>query len=483
MEIRTRFAPSPTGFLHIGGLRTALYAYLFAKKHNGAVLLRVEDTDQSRLVEGAMQQQINALEWAGITFDEGPHIGGENGPYIQSERLDIYKEYVQKLIDNKTAYYCFCTKERLDKVREEQQAHKQIPKYDRFCCGLSDEEIKSKLENNETHVIRLLIPDNEVIEFNDIVRGKIKVHTKDIDDQVLMKSDGFPTYHLANIVDDHLMKITHVIRGEEWLPSTPKHVLLYRAFGWDAPEFAHLPLLLNADRSKLSKRQNDVSVDDYKNKGFLPDALNNFIALLGWNPGTDQEIFSMESLIEHFDLSKTHKAGAVFNLEKLEWINGMYLRELSRDEFFEMAKPFLKAENVDLSDIEYVKDVISLEQNRIKRLDELPELITHFFEDQLSYDKELLKWKKADLTEANERLGYMKNYLNEYSKNWDIETLESTIKPHIKEQDLGMGNTLWPLRIALCGKQNSPSPFELMSVLGKEKTLQRIDFAINLLSS
>lgn len=484
MSVRTRFAPSPTGYLHIGGLRTALYAYLFAKKHNGQLVLRIEDTDRNRLVEGSVENLIKSLEWGGITFDEGPHVGGEYGPYTQSERFDIYTKYGNQLLENGSAYRCFCTKERLDEVRQQQQEQKQQPKYDGYCRNLDESTIEEKLSNNEAHVVRLRIPENIDVEFEDIVRGKISINTKDIDDQVLIKSDGFPTYHLANVVDDHLMKITHVIRAEEWLPSTPKHVLLYKAFGWEdtMPQFAHLPLLLNTDRSKLSKRQNDVAVEDYRDQGYLPEAVNNYIALLGWNPGDDRELFSIEELIQEFDLAKTHKAGAVFDREKLDWMNGLYIRNLSIEDLYQKSVHALKSAGIDITDEEYAKAVISLEQTRIKTINELPELISHFFEDKLHYEKELLKWKKGDLAEALERLKTVKDFITNSISDWSIESLEETFKSHINENDLGMGNTLWPLRVSLCGKKNSPSPFELMSVLGKERTLARIDQAITLLS-
>lgn len=478
-NVRTRFAPSPTGYLHIGGLRTALYAYLFAKKNGGDYILRIEDTDRNRLVEGATEKLIEILKWAGIEHDEGPDIGGQYGPYVQSERNDIYREYVNQLIDDGYAYHCFCTKERLDELRTWQQENKQPPKYDGKCRDLSKEEVEKRIAAGESYVIRMRVPLNEVIEFNDAVRGKISVNTKEIDDQVLMKADGYPTYHLANVVDDHEMKITHVIRGEEWISSTPKHVLLYRYFGWDMPTFAHLPLLLNKDRSKLSKRQNDVAVEDYKQAGYLKDALNNFVALLGWNPGDDKEIMTMDDLVSLFSLEKVHKAGAVFDREKLDWMNGMYIRNLSIDEFYTFAKPYLA--QFEHEDEDYVKSVIALEQTRVKKLTELAESITLFFEKELEYEKELLKWKKADLDEAKVRLLQVKEFLASYEKQWSIENLENDIKAFIKENDLGVGNTLWPLRIALSGKQNSPSPFELLSVLGKDRANSRIEKAVSLL--
>ena len=305
--IRTRFAPSPTGFLHVGGLRTALYCYLFAKKNNGKFILRIEDTDQSRKVDGAMENLIDTLKWAGINFDEGPTVGGDFGPYIQSERLNIYHEHAQKLVDEDKAYFCFCSPERLDEVRKKQIELKIPPQYDRLCRELPKEIIEQKKSNGEKFVVRMKVPLIGETTFVDLIRGNVTIANKVLDDQVLLKSDGFPTYHLAVVVDDHFMKISHVIRGEEWLPSTPKHILLYKYFGWELPHFAHLPLLLNPDKSKLSKRQGDVAVEDYKAKGYLKEAIVNFISLLGWNPGDNREIFSLEELKMNFHLNELEK--------------------------------------------------------------------------------------------------------------------------------------------------------------------------------
>ncbi len=302
---RVRFAPSPTGYLHIGGLRTALYNYLFAKNQNGKIILRIEDTDRKRFVEGAIENLIDTLNWAGINFDEGPNIGGEFKPYLQSERLDIYKRLAEKLVFEDKAYYCFCTPERLEKLKEEQQKQK-LPqtKYDKHCLHLSKSKIENNLNTKIPFVIRLNVHPDEKIIFNDVIRETVEFDTNNIDDQVLIKSDGYPTYHLANVVDDHLMEISHVIRGEEWLSSTPKHVILYEYFGWEKPVFAHLPLLLNPDKSKLSKRQGDVAVEDYREKGYLKEALINFVALLGWNYGDDKEFYEMDELIKKFSLER-----------------------------------------------------------------------------------------------------------------------------------------------------------------------------------
>ncbi len=310
--VRVRFAPSPTGYVHLGSLRTALYCYLFARHHGGVNILRIEDTDRTRYVEGAIENLLRTMEWAGITFDEGPITGGAFAPYVQSERTELYRKHADELIALGKAYPCFCTPERLDQVRKAQQAASIPPMYDRLCRNLTKEEADKRIASGEAHVVRMRVPIGEVVRFHDMIRGDVEFDSKTIDDQVLLKSDGFPTYHLANIVDDHWMQITHVIRAEEWLSSTPKHVLLYDAFGWEAPKFAHLPLLLNADRSKLSKRQGDVAVEDYREKGYLPEALINFLALMGWNPSATEEIFSIHELIRQFDLERVNKAGAIF---------------------------------------------------------------------------------------------------------------------------------------------------------------------------
>ncbi len=327
--VRLRFAPSPTGYLHVGGLRTALFCWLYARKNGGKFIFRLEDTDQKRAVSGAENELIRMLEWAGIDIDEGPHLGGEMAPYRQSERLEIYNQYAGKLLDQGNAYPCFCTAERLEKLRDEQHAKGETPRYDGFCRNLSKDESARRIDSGEVHVIRMKIPEvSESIVLNDLIRGSVSIETGQSEDQVIVKSDGFPTYHLAVVVDDHLMEITHVVRGEEWLPSFPKHLLLYRYFGWNPPQFAHLPLILNPDRSKLSKRQGDVAVEDFREKGYLPESLINFIALLGWSPKEERELFTLPELVEEFSFERVNKSGAVFDLEKLNWmkaLNGFYL--------------------------------------------------------------------------------------------------------------------------------------------------------------
>lgn len=506
-KVRGRFSPSPTGYIHIGGLRTALYNYLFVTKHHGDVLLRIEDTDQKRFVPGACENLISGLVDMGIVHSEGPFIAtevkddsmqvmasknypgimevGDFGPYIQSERLDLYQKYAQELIDSGKAYYCFCTPERLDAMRKEQMSNKRMPKYDRLCCALSAEEVRKNLDAKLPNTtIRFRLPDNEIVTVADMVRGEVSFPTESMSDTVLLKSDGYPTYHLAMAVDDHLMNITHVIRGEEWLASLPLHILLYRAFGWEAPIFAHLPLILNPDKSKLSKRQGDVAVEDYLKKGYLKEALINFVAFLGWNPGegSTQEIFSLEELIEQFDFEHVHKAGAVFDLKKLDWINAQYIKQLSIDTLYEKSLPFWKEKafynnaTEERKSEEYIKKVLTIEQDRLNRLDEVGEKNPFFFTDMLEYDAELLRWKKNTDEETSDALKKSSEILSGVSdQDWNREALSEKLMAAAGDK---RGDLLWPLRVALTGSKQSPSPFEVAWVIGKAATLDRIAKAL-----
>jgi len=471
-KVRTRIAPSPTGIIHIGNLRTALYNYLFAKQNNGEFLLRVEDTDRERFVEGATDKVFATLKWVGLDWYNAE-------PIIQSQRLDIYKKYSEQLVKENKAYYCFCTSERLIKMREEQQAKKLPPRYDGQCCSLSSEEVKDKLKTGEKYVIRLRVPKNEKIEFDDAVYGKIKYNSNEIDEQVLIKSDGFPTYHLAVVVDDHEMEITHIMRGEDWLPSTPKHVLLYKAFGWEMPEFIHLPNILGENKKKLSKRTGDVSVESFKEQGYLPEALINYLALLGWNPGTEQEIFNIEELIKNFDIKKIHRSGAIFDIKKLDNINGTYVRKLKVKKLQELCLPYLSKDyNLKNYDDNYIEKVIKLEQERLKKLSDIVENTKLFFADIFEYEAELLVWKKSDVTETKQKLLETREKLTEIEA-WNKDNLEKEILQFVQEKNLTNGEVLWPLRVALSGQQNSPGPFEIADVLGKEKSLERIGIAID----
>lgn len=470
-KIRVRFAPSPTGFLHIGGLRTALYNYLFARKNKGIFVLRIEDTDRTRYVEGAIENIIRTLQTTGLTYDEGPHKDGEYGPYIQSERLNIYQTHAKMLVESGNAYYCICTPERLEGVRHIQEQSKLPTMYDGKCREAGEKE----------GVVRLKVPKDGETSFMDIIHGQVAVQNRLVDDQVLLKSDGFPTYHLANVVDDHLMEITHVIRGEEWISSVPKHVLLYQAFGWNIPAFAHLPLLLNADKSKLSKRQNDVSVENYLEKGYLPQALVNFVALLGWNPTADREIYSLEELIAHFDLGKVNKSGTVVNFEKLDWMNGEYIKKMPVVELTELCIPYLQKNGLPTKEKEELYGVITVEQERMKRLDEVGEETRWFFEEPI-YDPELLVWKKSTSVETIEAIQNLLRYIAELDNLYcTTQELEKRILDWIGEKGYDRGTYLWPLRVALSGKEKSPSPFMLLSLLKKEKSLERLQKAKELL--
>ncbi len=469
-KVITRFAPSPTGYLHVGGLRTALYNFLFAKHNQGKFLLRIEDTDQSRLVKGADKEIMKILKEFGLKYD--------NKPIYQSSRLKIYKKYAEQLVAQGKAYYCFCPPERLAKIKAEQIQQKKAPKYDKACCQLTTEEISKKLKAKIPHVIRLNVPVDKEIKWRDIIRDEVKFNSSDIDDQVLLKSDGFPTYHLANVIDDHEMNVTHVIRGEEWLSSTPKHLLLYQFFGWQPPEFAHQSLLLNPDRSKLSKRQGDVAVSEYLAKGYLKEALINFLATIGWSAaaGSEQEIYSLKELIKKFDLTRVNKSGAVFDLEKLDWLNGYYIRQMNIKDLIKACEKYLKK----VKDTKLLAKIIQVEQERLKKLSDISEN-TEFFYKDINYKPELLVWKKSNKDKTLENLVKLEDFIiildnQDFTK---IKTLEAKIMPWIKKENYGVGDMLWPMRVALSGLQNSPSPFEIAWVLGKEETLKRINQAQN----
>ncbi len=493
--VRVRFAPSPTGFLHIGGLRTALYNFLFARKHGGTFILRIEDTDQTRLVDGAVESLLRTLQWAGLESDEGPRLNAEGrmqnaeylergtfGPYVQSKRLDIYKKYAAQLLEQGSAYECFCSPSRLEELRQQQTAARKAPRYDGLCLRLTHDR-REELRTTVTPVLRLKIPGEGSTTFEDLIHGTISVANAEIDHQVLMKSDGFPTYHLANVVDDHLMEITHVIRGEEWLPSTPKHILLYKVFGWTPPQFAHVPLLLNPDKSKLSKRQGDVAVEDYIKKGYLREALVNFVALLGWNPKGDQELYTIEEFIDLFDITKVNKGGAMLNQEKLEWMNGSYIRKLSLSTLTDLCLPYLPDAAKALPR-EQQEAIVALEQERLKTIPEISEKFGYLFTDVLAYDPGLLLWKKMTRDDVMTRLTHLERVLADIHENdWTAKNMEEKIRECITANALGVGETLWPFRVALSGQKASPGPFAIAAILGKKQTLARIAFARTLLST
>ena len=508
-KVRVRFAPSPTGYMHVGNFRTALYTYLFAKKNGGDFILRIEDTDQKRYVDDALEKLINIINWAGFEYSEGVYLEngeviqkGDFGPYIQSERLDLYKKYADELIKNKTAYRCFCTSERLEEMRNQQTAEKKAPMYDRSCLNLSEEEALERIVNKEPYVIRQKINIEGFTEYVDAIRGKVSIKNSLLDDQILMKSDGYPTYNFANVVDDHLMEISHVMRGEEYISSTPKYIQLYQNFGWEVPVFAHLPLLLNPDKSKLSKRQGDVAVEDYIKNGYLKEAIINFVALLGWNPGEGetQEIFSIEELIKKFDFSHVHKGGAVFDAKKLDWINAQYLKKMDVDELYQMSfspsyspsisssispspspspweeKEFYNDAPDNRKTEEYLKKVLTVEQERLNKLSEVGDGDKYFFTDDLIYSKDDIRWKKNSDEETKMNLEKTLKVLENIS-NWTKENIENKL---LEEAGDKRGDLLFPLRWVLTGQKFSPTPFEVAWVLGKEESFVRIKKGIKL---
>lgn len=501
-EIRVRFAPSPTGPLHIGGVRTALYNFLFARKMGGKFLLRIEDTDQNRYVPGAEEYIIESLKWCGINFDEGPGIDGPHAPYRQSERKELYFRYAEQLLNEGKAYYAFDTPEELDAMRERLTAKGvATPQYDylsrnemKNSLTLTAEEVKQRIDSGQHYVIRVLIPENKEIMVNDLIRGEVLVHSSRLDDKVLFKSDGMPTYHLANIVDDHLMEITHVIRGEEWLPSAPLHVLLYEYFNWQAPEFAHLPLLLKPDgNGKLSKRDGDrlgfpvfplrwvdpkskeVS-SGYRESGYLPDAFVNMLALLGWNPGTEQEIFSMDELIQAFSIERVGKHGSKFDPEKAKWFNHHYLSALSDLEIAHLLQEQARGKGIE-TDINHLVMIAALIKDRANLIPELWEQASFFFTDPAIYDQKLKD--KVWRLETPDLLRQVIKFLKEQN-DLSPQVLEPALKEFIGSMGYNMGMVMNTLRLALVGYAFGPGIAGIISILGKEVTIQRI---VNLINS
>lgn len=483
-KVRLRFAPSPTGFLHIGNLQSCLFGYLTAKSLGGKFILRIEDTDQKREVEGAVEGLIDILNWIGIKFDENPVIGGNYGPYIQTQRLDIYQKHLQELLAKGEAYHCFCTEERLTEMRADQEARKMPPRYDRRCRDLSREEVAKKIAAGEKFVIRQKLPIAGEIIVHEELRGDLKFSAADLDDQVLMKSNGVPTYHFASVVDDHLMEISHVLRGSDWLPSYPKNALLYRSFGWEMPKFFHLPLIMNKEGGKLSKRQGDVAVEDFRAKGYLPAGLLNFMVLMGWHPEDDNEILSLKEMEEKFDCYKIGTSPAIFDLDKLDYFNGFHIRQMDLDKLAELCRPYL-AENLKTTanenkkTDEFLKKVIKLCQDRLKKLSDIAEYTRFFFVDNLDYAKEMLVWKKSTPEGACACLEDLVKVLDSIGEgDWETKKLEELIMKYLKDNNKGVGDYLWPMRVALTGEKASPSPFEMADALGKTETLSRIKDAI-----
>lgn len=486
-DVRVRFAPSPTGYLHIGGLRTALFNYLYARHTGGTMILRIEDTDRTRFVEGALENLLKALSWAKVEIDEGVMLDesgkvterGEYGPYIQSDRVKagIYNKYIEKLIEEDKAYYCFCSQERIDKVRDQQKADGLTPKYDGLCRSIPLEEAKKRIANGEEYTVRLKLPKNREISFVDRIKGKITFNTDDMDDQVLIKRDGFPTYHFAVVVDDHLMKITHVVRGDEWISSTPKHVYLYEAFGWDAPEYIHLPTVLNENHKKYSKRNGDGMVEDFIEEGYLPEGLINFLALLGWSPDSEEEIFSIGELAKQFDFDRVNKTGAVFDKRKLDWVNGHYVREMSVEDLAKAIKPFMEKSGLvdeNYSDENY-KLLAETWQSAIDKFSDAPKLSKNYYlEDrEVCYDdeaKEILK------EEDSKKL--IDAYLAKLDEVSEIDAdFAKTIMKKIQKETGIKGKNLWfPIRAAITGSVHGPDLSNVMLLMGKDKINNRLKF-------
>ena len=476
-KIRTRYAPSPTGYMHVGNLRTALYAYLIAKHEGGDFILRIEDTDQERLVEGAVDVIYNTLSFTGLHHDEGPDIGGPVGPYTQSERKPIYLEYAKKLVEKGEAYYCFCSKERLDILKINSEALKRPFKYDKHCMGLKKEEVEEKLSAKTPYVIRQNNPTSGNTTFDDVIYGKIAVDNSELDDMILIKSDGYPTYNFANVVDDHLMGITHVVRGSEYLSSSPKYNRLYEAFGWDVPVYIHCPNIMKDAHQKLSKRNGDASFEDLMSKGYLKDAIMNYITLLGWNPGTEQEIFSLEELIETFNFKNINKAPAIFDTAKLKWMNGEYIKKLSFEEFHALALPYYKTViDKDYLDLNTISQLL---HTRVEVLSDIPEFIG-FFNELPDYSIEMYIHKKMKTTYENS-LSSLEKALPKLQalSSFSLEEIQNSMTELVNELQVKNGIVLWPLRTALSGKQFTPGgAFEIAEILGKEESLRRINVGI-----
>lgn len=480
-RVRTRFAPSPTGYMHIGNLRTALYTYLIAKKNNGDFILRIEDTDRERYVDGAVDVIYDTLKMTGLKWDEGPDIGGPVGPYIQSERMGMFKDYALQLVESGHAYYCFCDKERLDELKKIQEASHIAPMYDRHCRNLSKEEVQEKLDAGIPYVIRQKMPLEGTTTFHDEVYGDITVDNSTLDDQILIKTDGMPTYNFANVVDDHTMGITHVVRGNEYLSSTPKYNLLYEAFGWDIPKYIHCSPVMKDPTTKLSKRNGDASFEDLLKKGYLKEAVVNFIALLGWAPKGEQEIFTLDELVQEFDISGISKAPAIFDPVKLKAINAEYIRRMTPEKFLEVITPYIR-QSVKRDDID-IKVLASVLQPRTELFTDVPEQVD-FIDKLPEYDTAMYCHKKMK-TNKETSLEALKAVLPvlENLDEWNVETIHKALFDLVAELGVKNGWLLWPVRTAVSGKQFTPGgAVELCAVLGKEDSLARIKKGIELLS-
>jgi len=480
--VRVRFAPSPTGYPHVGNIRTALFNWLFARRYGGKFIVRIEDTDVTRKVEGAEKGILDSLRWLELDWDEGPDVGGNYGPYYQSQRLKLYKDAAEKLIAQGDAYYCYCSPGRLEAMRSEQVKRKQPPGYDRRCRDLTPEERAKKEAEGIVPVVRFKVPLEGQTRFKDLIYGNVVFGNNTLDDFVLLKSDGYPTYHLANVVDDHAMEISHVIRAEEWVSSTPRHLLLYQALGFEPPEFVHHPMILGPDRAKLSKRHGSVSILDYRDQGYLSRTMFNFLALIGWSLDDKTEIIPRQTLVDSFSLERIGKTGAIFNREKLDWMNGVYIRSLSPEDFFDAAQPYLMTDvaagEALIGNEDYVRAILPLVQERTKKLLEVVELTKFFFADGLEYDPEMLIGKKMDAPSTISALKAAQDKLQPL-KTFDTGSLEAVLRPLAPELGLKTGQLFGVLRVAVTGQTAAPPLFETMAVLGRERCLKRIAAALS----
>ena len=465
-KVRTRFAPSPTGYMHVGNLRTALYTYLMAKHEGGTFILRIEDTDQGRYVEGAVDVIYNTLRETGLLWDEGPDVGGPVGPYVQSERMGMFKQYAEQLVAEGKAYYCFCTEERLEALHAEQRANGEMTHYDGCCRDLPKEEVEKRLAAGEPYVIRQKIPREGVTGFDDVVYGHIEVNNSEMDDQILIKTDGMPTYNFANVVDDHLMGITHVMRGMEYLSSTPKYNLLYEAFGWEIPQYIHMPPVMRDSQHKLSKRDGDAYFSDYVDKGYLVEAIVNYLALVGWNPGDDREFFTLDELVEAFDIHRINKAPGIFDVKKLTWFNAEYIRRLTPEKYLEMVTPWFDKVFGDSSKMDY-KRLAELMQGRTEVFNLVPDMV-RFLAQLPDYDSAIYINKKAKTNKEAclKALNLLRPVLDGITE-WTEPVIHDTVMAAIAEAGMKNATALWPLRIAISGQQSTPGgAIEIAYLLG-----------------
>lgn len=479
--VRVRYAPSPTGFPHVGNIRTALFNWLFARHEGGKFIVRIEDTDIARTVPGSVESILNSLRWLSLDWDEGPEVGGPLGPYFQSQRLEIYQDVAERLVKEGHAYYCFCTSDRLEALRAEQAKQKLPSGYDRHCRFLNTDEITKKMKEIARPVVRFKTPLEGQTRFQDLLRGEVIFENNTLDDYVLLKSDGYPTYQMANVIDDHLMQISHVLRGDEWLSSTPRHILLYQALGYDLPVFAHLPLILGPDRSKLSKRHGAATLTEYRDMGYLPETMFNFLALLGWSLDEKTELFTREELIKHFSLERISRNAAIFNKEKLDWMNGTYIRSLPVEDLTGRVLPFMEKylapEIKRPLDINYVRQIVPLIRERIITLKDAASYADFFFLDKLEYDSAMFTGKKMTEETALKALQGAKEKLSSL-ENFSHDSLEETLRSLADELGLKTGQLFNPLRVATTAREAAPPLFETMAVLGKERCLNRINAAL-----